>query len=412
LATLIIANSLGPDDFGLIAYASAIVAIIQVLCNYGFEQSLVPQICLSSANANQLIINAFKFKVVNGGFIYLAVVVWAIANWKANASLSLILSIIGMSVVFNSADVMEMYFQAFEKNSISSYYKILSYIFGFLLKITIIVAGFGIHSYAIAIAVESSVLSLLYGKDIAKISKSVSGTPFVKYYLQTLKRNLPIAISNIFVIMYMRLDVVILKMFVTKSVLGVYSLANLVAGIWTAIPMVIASLITSKLVSLRMKDKEMFDRFIQDLYQVSNFLTIVIWIICVLMSMILEKYLLKNEYTGFAKISAVLMANNIWCCSGVINSICLNIEGQRARILVKTGIGLVVAIVLHLLLIPKFGGIGAAIALTVSFYISAIGVNLFSDPEVFAQQMKVRLNIWDCWMRMNNALKQGFVETK
>ena len=78
---------------------------------------------------------------------------------------------------------------------------------------------------------------------------------------------------------------------------------------------------------------------------------------------------------------------NIPVALGVMQSIWILNERKNTLSLTKTVIGAVTNIGMNLVLIPKYGAFGAALATVVSQSVSAVFSNLLFAPKIFKRQV-------------------------
>src|SRR3954469_10282852 len=107
-----IARYLGPQVFGQYSYALALVALFGIFSRLGIDNVLVREIVRSRASRNELLGSAFALKFV-GGMVALAAVVCCAVILRTSDPVALALvAIIGTSLVAQSIDVIDMWFQS------------------------------------------------------------------------------------------------------------------------------------------------------------------------------------------------------------------------------------------------------------------------------------------------------------
>ena len=92
-------------------------------------------------------------------------------------------------------------------------------------------------------------------------------------------------------------------------------------------------------------------------------------------------------YRASATVLAIHVFANIPVALGVSQSIWMVNEGKNTLSLSKTVIGAISNVLLNLLLIPKYGALGAASATVVSYFMSAIISNIILAPDIFKMQI-------------------------
>jgi PST family polysaccharide transporter len=101
------------------------------------------------------------------------------------------------------------------------------------------------------------------------------------------------------------------------------------------------------------------------------------------------RVLYGNQYEGVAPILAIHIWAALFVFLGVAQGPWNINESLTSLALLRTVIGAVANVILNIILIPRFGPIGAAIATTVSYALSAVILNAFSRKtrEIFKLQL-------------------------
>jgi len=92
-------------------------------------------------------------------------------------------------------------------------------------------------------------------------------------------------------------------------------------------------------------------------------------------------------YNASASVLAIHVFSNIPVALGVAQGIWIINEAKNTLSLSKTVIGAISNVLLNLLLIPKYGALGAASATVCSQMIAAVVSNIFLDPAIFKKQI-------------------------
>lgn len=186
--------------------------------------------------------------------------------------------------------------------------------------------------------------------------------------------------SGISVELNSRADVVILGIFTSDSIVGVYSFFALVAEGLYNIFVVIKNIFNPKITKfIKKKDlialRTLIKKIQKIVYPSSFAIALIISIsIYVIVSVIPDSNL---YYENFAVL--IILISSIVIISGVIPfEIILTLGGRPGLQSVQTFITLAFNVILNFILIPYFGALGAALATASSYIIGAILLNQFS----------------------------------
>ena len=181
-----------------------------------------------------------------------------------------------------------------------------------------------------------------------------------------LRDSFPLVLSSALIVLYMRIDQIMIAYYLDSSQVGLYSSAVKL----TESTFIIGTIICTSIFPMLQKtytldEKEFKSKFVQ-LYG------ILIWIglaISFCVSLLSNEIVAITFGTAYAN-AAPALAINIWSCVfvflGVAHSKLLLIRNQNMTFLNRNLIGLIINVVLNIILIPRIGIIGAAYATLIS----------------------------------------------
>jgi PST family polysaccharide transporter len=184
----------------------------------------------------------------------------------------------------------------------------------------------------------------------------------------------PLIFSSLSVMLYMKVDIVMLGKLSGDRSVGIYSAATRLSEGFYFIPMIIASSVAPMLLRARARSAEQYMLGLFQLYILMVRMSLAIAVLLAVASPLLIGLLFGSD---FSEASAVLRLH-IWAAIavflGVASSQYLINEGLQKLSLCRTLTGLVVNILLNLLLIPHFGAVGAAIATLISYFVATFSI--------------------------------------
>ena len=164
----------------------------------------------------------------------------------------------------------------------------------------------------------------------------------------------------------MRIDQIMLAGFVGEAEVGLYSAALRLSEIWYVIPMAVVSSAAPSLAAIRSRSTRDYYSHIQRLL---TLLARVAYLIALPMSVLstpLVVLVFGPRYAGAGPILSVHIWTAVFVYLGVATGPWVINEGLGKLLFYRTLLGAITNIVLNLFLIPKYGGIGAAVATLVS----------------------------------------------
>ncbi len=104
------------------------------------------------------------------------------------------------------------------------------------------------------------------------------------------------------------------------------------------------------------------------------------------------RLLYGEAYAASASVLAVHVFANLPVGLGVMQSIWILNEQRNTLSLTKTIIGAVTNVGMNIVLIPKYGAIGAAISTVFSTLVSGVLSNVYFAPKIFKRQVLSLIN--------------------
>jgi len=198
---------------------------------------------------------------------------------------------------------------------------------------------------------------------------------------QLLGDSWPLALSGVAIIIYMKIDQIMIGELLDSTAVGVYSAAVRLSEVWYFIPAAIVASVSPALFDARNTSQVVFDQRLEKLFRMVSMTALAIAIPMTFLSNFVTKALYGNAYAGAGQILAIHIWAALFVFMGLAQHPWTIIEGQTKFALVKTTIGAAANILLNLILIPRYAGIGAAIATTISYALASFLLNALNPKS-------------------------------
>jgi len=373
-----IARYLGAEQYGLMNFAIAICGILGSLASLGLDGIAVRELVRSPHHSTEILGSSYWMKLGAALIASVIAVVTILYIRPNNFLVAWLVVITAVGMVFNQVtETLDFWFQA----QVQSKYVVLARNIGFWmiagLKILLLWQRASLVAFVFAGLVEVVIVALclgwVYGRKILRWRISLSRCRIL------LKDSLPLLVSSAMIMIYMRIDQIMLAQMVSDAELGVYSVAVRFAEVWYFVPMAIASSTLPSIMKLAV-DSELFFQRLQRLYNSMAALSYFIAIGMTVISPWLIEFLFGAEYARAANMLIVLIWSLLFTSLGVARSSFLTAMNWQKIHLATTTAGCVLNIVLNYILIPYYGGLGAAIASFIAYGVAAYVSCFFYKP--------------------------------
>ena len=386
-----VARYLGVEQFGVFNYATAFVALFSTLSTLGLDAIVVRSIVREPEKRLQILGTAFWLKLI-GGIAALVLAVSSIIVLRHDDQLTISLVAILASVgIFQAFDTIDLWFQS----QVQSKYTVIAKNTAFVIISLVKVALISIHAPLIAFAwtalgeVGLGALGLIISYRVRGYSPWLWpwSSPLAKTLL---KESWPLILSGLTIMIYMRIDQIMLGQMIGDKAVGLYSAATRISEVWYFIPMAIASSVSPAIYAAKEVSEALYYQRIEEFLRLLSWLSIVVAVPMSFLSGTIITALFGKSYEASASILAIHIWASLFVFMGVGTSSWFIAEGLTQFALRRTIMGAITNVFLNIFLIPTYGGVGAAIATVISQAVASFLSNATHPKtrKIFKLQVK------------------------
>ena len=189
------------------------------------------------------------------------------------------------------------------------------------------------------------------------------------------RESAPLAATALLVMLFMRLDQLMLAKYVGFRELGIYAAAVRLVELWNFIPLAVLPSLYPVLVALRNRDEGGCARFLRRLLLGFQLMALGVVAVNAVAGKILLGMLFGAEYVGAAGALSILSVATVFTYSSSIRAQWMLVEHKVAYHLGAAAIGVGTLAALNAALIPRWGFLGAAVATVVGYAVSGYGTS-------------------------------------
>lgn len=394
-----VARYLGPDQFGSLNFALAFIALFGTATTLGLEGIVVRELLHNPEDRREILGTTLALRSF-GGLLSVAVSIATLRLIQPHDRQALLLvSILSLTLIFQAFDTIDCFFQSEVRSKITVWAKNSAFLVFAGIRVLLIYSKAPVWTFAAAYSGEIALgaIALVLGYRLSG-GRIFSWRARKIRALMLLKQSWPVIFSGMAVMVYMRLDMVMLKMMQGDFAVGLYSAATRVSEVWYFIPTAIVSSVSPAIMRAK-DDPELFYGRLRKLFSLMAMTACVIGSIVALASHAIVRILYSNTYSGAGPVLAVHIWASVFVFLGLAQSPWDITKNLLKLSLYRTIAGAVVNIAINLVLIPKYAAMGAAIATVVAYAISAVFANALSAKTrpIFLMQMQSFLpaKIWN-----------------
>ena len=263
-----VARYLGAEQYGLMSFAVSYAAVFISFSMLGIDNLVIRDLAKSKIDNDKILGTAIRIRNIGSIFTAIFSCLAAYLFYHDNNKFLLLVMILMIGNVFQSFDVLSLWYQAKVESKIIVINKLIAYSFIQVCRIVAIYMKAEILCFVILSVAEyliGIVLLMRWAvvKDKINIIKWKFSLGLAKSYLF---EGWKLAISNFSIIIFMKIDQIFLGTMLGNKAVGIYSVAALISDILYSIPIFIAASTFPKFVQLYENEEESYRKYVLKIF--------------------------------------------------------------------------------------------------------------------------------------------------
>jgi polysaccharide transporter, PST family len=369
---LVVARYLGPARLGSLSYCMALVALLCYFPALGLDAVVKRELLLTPARTPELLASSFGLRLATGVICYLGVLVVAYLGWGFSGDESRLFAILGLLLFQPAFFLPDLWLQAHLRARLAVTVQLVALGLSSAVRVWLIVVEAPLVSFAWVI-----VLEVMLGAAGLFLSASRAGLrfPIAAARWDVMKKLVgeawPLMFASLAIIVYMKIDEVMLRQIAGAEAVGFYSAAVKLSEAWYFLPMAAASSVLPALLRAREQGAEAYRLRLQKYFDLSAAVAYALSVPVAFLAPWIVRLVYGTKFAAAGPILAVHIWASVFVFLGVARGQWLQTEGQQKFYLAATCGGAAANVALNFVFIPGWGGIGAAWATVISYGLAA-----------------------------------------
>lgn len=404
---IIVARYLGREQYGIMNYVISFVAIFQVFADFGLDHIQIREESKDPSQKDVIIGTVFVLKLIFA-FIALMGIVAVIMLFETDSAIRCYILIYALSVILNTTWVSRNHFTSIVWNEYVVKTEISRTLIGMSIKVALVLLHMPLIWFIGSLVIDS--LLLATGYTISYIHKIDSIRKWKwerQMAVYMLRQSFPLLLSGAAIVIYNRIDQVMIGNMIDQSHLGIYSVAVRFAEILVFVPTIIAQTVSPMLVEIRQNDPERYENLSSVFMNVTVAICILLAVFVCLLSYPIVRFTFGVPYIGAASVLSVMAFKVIGDALSQTSGQLIIIEGIQKYASIRNIIGCGACILLNLLFITRYGIHGAACVAIITIFISGTLADFIipSYRKIFYKQLRALCFGWKDIINMKTLLK-------
>lgn len=392
-----VARYLGPSQFGFLNFALAIYGLFNIISNLGLDSLVIRDIALDESGEPEILGTAFVLKGAASVLTTLAAITVAHLLDPHNRVLLVIVILMSVASISQAFDVIDYLFQAQTKSRYTVVPRNIAFVCASVARLAAVFMHMGLLIFAWISALEVLLAEIGLGISYLCFRRPL---PRWNWHVPRAKSQLaeswPLLIASVTIVIYMRTDQILLGKMASMTVVGNYAAAIRLSEIWYAIPIIIGASVMPRLLRTRKQYPARYYARLQRLYESMVLIAVSVAVVMQFAGPFLVRLLYGGAFASAASILSVHIWTGVFVFVGCIGGQQYVHERVTFSSLQRTALGAIVNIALNLLWIPRWGGMGSAMATLVAQGIGSYFGDAFdpSTRHIFSMKTQAYLKFW------------------
>lgn len=372
-----VARYLGPDQFGALNYAMAFAGLFSPVIKLGLDQIVIRDLVRDVSKKDLTIGTALVMQATSGLIAFLLATGMAIWLNPTDPLMPYLVALMAGTSFLSVFQIFELWFQSQVHSKYAVWSKNSAYLLITGVKVVLIQMGASVVAFATALLIESGLAALnlaiayqLTGNVLRKLSFSATRAK------ELFAESWPLILSSFVIMVYMRMDQVMLGQMSTVQEVGTYAAAVKIAELWYFVP---AALVQS-MFPLIIQAKDIDERsYYRKLGKLLLILAVASYGFAGFVSLFpnqLVSLIYGEDYLAAVVPLVILAWTGLFVSLGLARSAWMVTENMSQLSFLTTAMGAIANLILNYLLIPTYGSSGAAIATLVAQAVATFFSNL------------------------------------
>ncbi|HHC4605554.1 TPA: flippase [Klebsiella pneumoniae] len=373
---IFLARYLGPNDFGVYNYLISIITLLSPLTALGLNAVVVRDLVDAQREDHDdtnVILGTSCVLRFFGGLFACASLLFVDIYFNISQNNTLWLVLLASANIFSCFQVVDFWLQSKVNSKYSAILRLSIFITSSLVKlISIIFFSCGLKTILIIQTFEVLASGVLYVPLYKYLKGKIFNWSYNKNKAKTLmSKSWWLILSGVAEVLYLKIDQIMLGMINGYSTVATYAVAARLSEAWYFFSTIITASFFPLLILAKKESEEKYKHTLLDLSRKLFFCALIISIFITIIAHTAINILYGEAYAESATILIIHIWASLFVFMRAVLSKWLVIENMLPFSLVTHISGAIVNIILNLILIPKMGGIGSAIATVISYSISS-----------------------------------------
>lgn len=358
---MLCARYLGPSNYGLINYASSVVAFVLPIMKLGFDSTLVRELVRAPEKEGEIMGTSLIMNLISALGCFGLVLGFVCVMNKDETETIIVCILYSVSLFFSALEMIQYWFQYKLMARYSSMVMLVAYVIVAAYRIFLLVTGKHVYWFALTNAIDFAIIGIslvvIYlkkGNQRFSFSSKRAKSLFAggKHYI----------LASLMLVVIQNTDHIMLTAMIDKAENGYYSAAITCAGVTQFVFTAIIDSFRPQILSYKKENEAAYQKSMSLLYGIISYLAIAQSIVFIVFAEWIVFLLYGNDYNAAIPILQILSLYFVFSFMGTVRNIWILAEQKQKYLWIINLSGAVFNVVFNSVMIPVWGAAGAAFA--------------------------------------------------
>lgn len=358
-----IARYAGPEQYGLLNYAGAFVAIFSFMGTLGLDGLVVRDMVRSPAAKDEILGSLLIMRLIGTSIMAVLIVETLHSSALAGAAARALILPIALGQVLLVSDSVDCWFQANIASRRAAVVRITALFIVGIVRIALIVQQASMTAFAWAIFAESTLIGigmlLMYVRSGQRLRELA---PTWRQCRRLLVEGWPLLLLAMVMAFFQRLDQVMLGEMGNYTEVGTFAFAARIVEATYILPTVVAMSVFPGMVKARATDPAGYESHVQKLCNMLVWVAVGVALCLSQLSTPLISILAGSDFSNSADVLLILSWMPVFFFFHLLRQRWLLAENALHAAMAIELSACLISVVMNLLLIPRYGAVGAAVS--------------------------------------------------
>lgn len=379
IISMLTARYLGPSSFGVINYAAAIVAFVAPITKLGLSHVLVQEIVYAPESEGKIIGSSLTMSFISSLLCIVGVISFSMITNANEPETVIVCSLYSALLVAHALELVQYWFQAKLISKYTSIVSVVVYLLISLYKIVLLIANKSVYWFAVANAIDHLLIGFIL-LAIYRVKSNQKLSFSLEWAKKLFNKSKFFIVSSMMVTIFAQTDKIMIKFMIDDAATGIYSAASACAGMASFVFAAIIDSMRPTILEHKKNESQLYETNLCRLYSIIIYMALAQSLAMTLFAKPIIWILYGTQYFASISVLSIIVWQATFSYIGSVRNIWILAEEKHSYLWIINLSGAITNVLLNLLLIPKWGVEGAAVASVVTQIFTNVIIGYIIKP--------------------------------